>query len=274
MFANLGKPAASSGGGSLFGSTLNNNPTSSGAQGSSLFGTAPSQNTTTPSSGGLFGNLGQTSQTQAKPNLFGNLGANGPSPNTSGGGGGGGLFGNSTTTATSQPQQQQQTPEQQQQQQQQAHLTGGLFGSNNAQQPAGNTNRLFSSTAQGQQSNPFGATTTNPVQQGATQTAGAQQDQNQVPKSSQPAFFDQLLERGKKRQTVEKDAGQFGELPSLQLGLGDIARKVRNLGQGGPNAAQRPRTADSRAYVLESARETLTPSDKLSTDITFLLPRA
>ena len=42
------------------------------------------------------------------------------------------------------------------------------------------------------------------------------------------------------------NASRF-ELPSLQLGLGDIARKVRNLGAGGPSAEQARDGAQDRA---------------------------
>lgn len=67
----------------------------------------------------------------------------------------------------------------------------------------------------------------------------------------QPAYFDALLQRGKKRQTEDR-AGTLGELPQLQLGLQDISRKVRNLGQGGPSAGL-ARGADARAHYLLSA---------------------
>ena len=67
----------------------------------------------------------------------------------------------------------------------------------------------------------------------------------------QPAYFDALLQRGRKRQTEER-VGALGELPQLQLGLQDISRKVRNLGQGGPSAGL-ARGADARAHYLLSA---------------------
>lgn len=79
--------------------------------------------------------------------------------------------------------------------------------------------------------------------QGQTSTAPLSQS---TAATSQSAYFDNLLERGKKRNKDGNATGQFGELPSLQLGLGDIARKVRNLGKGGPSAQV---AQDSRAYV-------------------------
>ena len=79
-----------------------------------------------------------------------------------------------------------------------------------------------------------------------------QQQHNQQtqsgPVNSQPAYFNHLLERGKKRTNQDKDAQQLGELPTLQLGLGDIARKVRDLGHGS-SASQTARGADSRGLV-------------------------
>jgi nuclear pore complex protein Nup93 len=77
----------------------------------------------------------------------------------------------------------------------------------------------------------------------ASQPAGSvSQNSQAVP--NQSAYFDQMLERGKKRNTLEH--GGFGDLPSLQLGLADIARKARNLGTGGPTAAE-ARAGDPRA---------------------------
>jgi nuclear pore complex protein Nup93 len=79
---------------------------------------------------------------------------------------------------------------------------------------------------------------------GATSTQQQQQQQQEAPLAQanagtgRSAHFDHLLERGRKRNAGENGLTGFDELPSLQLGLGDIARKVRNLGAGGPSAAQ------------------------------------
>lgn len=67
----------------------------------------------------------------------------------------------------------------------------------------------------------------------------------------QPAYFDALLQRGNKRGT-EDNVTALGDLPQLQLGLQDISRKVRNIGQGGPSAGL-ARGADARAHYLLSA---------------------
>ena len=86
-------------------------------------------------------------------------------------------------------------------------------------------------------------------QQQQQQQQQANQQSQSGPVDSQPAYFNHLLERGKKRVNQNKDAQQLGELPSLQLGLGDIARKVRDLGSG--NAASQPsRGVDTRGLVL------------------------
>lgn len=55
---------------------------------------------------------------------------------------------------------------------------------------------------------------------------------------SAPAYFQALLDRGQKRANTSSDE------PVLQLGLGDIARKVRNLGKG---------FTDAKAHYLLSA---------------------
>ena len=51
---------------------------------------------------------------------------------------------------------------------------------------------------------------------------------------TQPAFFNSLLERGKKRPlSATVQSGNFEDVPSLQLGLDDIRRKARELGTPG-----------------------------------------
>jgi nuclear pore complex protein Nup93 len=90
-----------------------------------------------------------------------------------------------------------------------------------------------------QQTNPLGQSTLF-----GTTSAQQQQDQAGGPLSQSNAgtgrssHFDHLLERGRKRNMGENGLNSFDELPTLQLGLGDIARKVRNLGAGGPSADQ------------------------------------
>ena len=102
----------------------------------------------------------------------------------------------------------------------------GLFGTSSIGATQSDSNpSLFGSNLQAQQqsSQPFIL---------GQQISG---DQTQPPsRTTQPAFFNSLLERGKKRPA--SDSAQttgFGELPSLQLGLDDIRRKARELGAGG-----------------------------------------
>lgn len=254
MFGGLGqnKPSTPS----LFGNIGGASNTTSAPQSGGLFGSAQPAQQQISNTGGLFGGGAASQPQQSKP-VFGGALVGTPSTATGAGGSTGGLFGGAGTNA--QPQQQSgglfgglgaSTSQPQQQ-------SGGLFGNS---QPAQQSNSLFgaSQPASSQPgaagglfsgSNLLGSTTQQGQQQpGTQQQNGAQSTQTA---RSQPAFFDQLLERGKKRQSDENAAGQFGELPSLQLGLGDIARKVRNLGQGGPSSSRN--AADSRAHYLLAA---------------------
>jgi nuclear pore complex protein Nup93 len=199
-----------SSGGGLFGSSQT--PASQPQKPTSLFG-FPAQQTSQPaSSGGLFGSLG-ASTSASQPQQPATSGLFGSKPAT-----GGGLFG-SMGASTSQPAQQ---------------STSGMFPTlgQSISQPAGGSS-LFG----GQQQ-----------QQGQQQRQAKPEDgqlgQSKGPGSLQAAYFDQILERGKKRNSQEN--GGLGDLPSLQLGLGDIARKVRNLGTGGPSA-EHAKAGDSRA---------------------------
>ena len=119
----------------------------------------------------------------------------------------------------------------------------GAFGGGGGgvSQPAGPSG-LFGASILGNSTN----------QQSQLSQQQQQQQTNQQsqsgPVGNQPAYFNHLLERGKKRINQDRDAQQLGELPSLQLGLGDIARKVRDLGGG--NAASQPnRGVDTRGLV-------------------------
>jgi nuclear pore complex protein Nup93 len=211
-------PAASTGqlGGSLFGSTLGGtSQPAAPAAGGGLFGGGAAA--AKPATSGLFGTPAATSQPAA--------------PST-----GGGLFGGG---AAAKP------------------ASGGLFGASTAQpatsQPAAGGSSLFGAPqnqAQGQDAGKslfggLGQSTNN-----NTQNQNQQAMTNEAAPAN-PAYFDQLLERGRKRQTEERIT-PFGELPALELGLADISRKVRNLGQGGPSAGL-TRRGDARAHYLLSA---------------------
>ncbi len=134
-----------------------------------------------------------------------------------------------------------------------AFNTGSLFGG--ASGFGSTTNRpsnMFGSSTN--TTSAFGNTTTAPVQStqapsmfGQTQTQGpqpAQSTSGQAPgqastQGTQPAFFNSLLERGKKRPlSATVQSGNFEDVPSLQLGLDDIRRKARELGTSGKDSPQ------------------------------------
>ncbi|KAF1842482.1 NIC-domain-containing protein [Cucurbitaria berberidis CBS 394.84] len=234
---------------------------------SSLFGNlgASQPASSGPSTGGLFGNTTGAS-TATTPSLFGNLGGGassaqaGTTQPASGGGLGGGLFGSSLggpkstatatpslfsgATSTSQPQQQPQT-----------QSSGfSLFSKPGTQSTTANPLSNQQQTTGLGQGFLFGsASTQQPQQQPQQQQQGASLSQSNAG-TTRSAHFDHLLERGRKRNAGENGSSNFDELPSLQLGLGDIARKVRNLGAGGPSADQaRDGTQDRAAHYLLSA---------------------
>ncbi|KUL88149.1 hypothetical protein ZTR_04161 [Talaromyces verruculosus] len=130
---------------------------------------------------------------------------------------------------------------------------GSLFGGNKgssilgAGQPAqAGTSSLFSTNQQPtqQQSQP---------QQAPQNSLPPLAQSTQSPQATQPAFFNSLLERGKKRPfaTGSQDTS-YGELPSLQLGLEDIRRKARELGGQDTKATRQP-GRDQKAHYLLAA---------------------
>ena len=201
--------------------------------------------------GGLFGSTG-TSGSAPAPSLFSNLG--GPSSTAPSGStqpasslfgsalGGAGRTATTTPSlfASAAPASQPQTQTQ----------TSGLSLFSKPATTTTTANPLSSTqqTSALGQSSLFSTTSTQQPQR------QQQQQQQQGALASQPtastsrsAHFDHLLERGRKRNTSQNGPVYFDELPSLQLGLGDIARKVRNLGSGGPSADQVYDGAQDRA---------------------------
>ena len=176
--------------------------------------------------GGVFGSLGfsskpppdSISKAHSSGGLFGGLGG---SQQQSSGTTGGGIFGNAAIGSSKAAQD----------------------GSNNA-----------TSTAQPLASTIFG--TQRPVQNitQSVQTQPGQQQDGQQALGTENAFhsgyFNTLLEKGKKRALDANGSSGFGEVPSLQLGLGDIGKRVRELGGAGTQT-QRGRAPDTNAYVLE-----------------------
>ncbi|WPG99242.1 Nup93/Nic96-domain-containing protein [Acrodontium crateriforme] len=225
-------PAASSTGGasSLFGNNAAAAPASSAP---SLFGAKPAA----PATGGtsLFGGNTASSQPSSQPaassgtSLFGStLGGTQPATNT----GASSLFGAKPTATTG----------------------NSLFGGSTATQtqPA-SSNNLFggAAAATSQSAQPTnGSVFGNDILPSAKYPLSTERQVDPGVSAAQPAYFQALLERGKKRQAQEY-ISPFGELPSLELGLADISRKVKNIGQGGPSAGARG--ADARSHYLLSA---------------------
>ncbi|KAL8718551.1 MAG: hypothetical protein Q9225_004323 [Loekoesia sp. 1 TL-2023] len=71
-------------------------------------------------------------------------------------------------------------------------------------------------------------------------------------RSSQPAYFESLLEKGRKRARDVDGIPSLGQLPEFQLGLTDIARRVREIGGVGEQTPA-DRAADSKAHYLLAA---------------------
>ncbi|KAK1141432.1 nuclear pore complex subunit [Aspergillus melleus] len=141
-------------------------------------------------------------------------------------------------------------------------LFGGLGASTPSSAPTApnNSASVFGNTsATGTNGSLFG--TVGQQQQPPVQSSifGQSQAQNTAAPSSQlsgqatqPAFFNSLLERGKKRPlSALGQTSNFEQLPSLQLGLDDIRRKARELGTGSPSTqGQAP---NSKAHYLLAA---------------------
>ena len=111
-------------------------------------------------------------------------------------------------------------------------LSTSLFGDLGKSKPqesntaaSGTTGLLGSTLASNSQSTsqPFGL------------NAGAQNLTNSQTSNveNQSAYFNSLLERGKKRARGNDENPRFGQIPSIQLGLGDIAQRVKTLGSKG-----------------------------------------
>lgn len=224
LFGGLGSPLPASTSSNPF---ANLGATTSAQTGSSLFGTAstsqsqkdafgflkppPSQ---APSSGGLFGSA-PSQPASASSNPFGGFGA--------------------TTTEPPKP--------------------SFSFPSLGASKPEQSTSSIFASAAQ----QPTTQSAQAPLGSvfGSGQTASLNQTQTQNGQSilkpatgTQAAYFDQMLERGKKRSN--QDNGDQSNMPGLSLGMGDIARKVRNLGAAGATA-ESPKPSGSRSHYLLAA---------------------
>ena len=186
----------------------------------------------------LFGS--QTTGSQSGTSLFGGLNAAKPAQSTSS------LFNSQLQSQSQQPQQQSQSG-------------GGLFGSlgSNSQAPQKqpSTGSLFGALGstsqppqqQSQTSSVFGSLGTQSKPNGQAGLGGSTSDlQTQQQQTQQSgAYFDSLLEKSRKRAHGET---ALEDLPSLQLGLGDLRQRIKRLGP-----AVQDRDADGRAHYLLAA---------------------
>ena len=94
---------------------------------------------------------------------------------------------------------------------------------------------------------PFGASLFPPEQPRQVQSQDQAGNQSLgLKRGPQLVYFDNLLEKGKRKANGGDGELGFGELPSLQLGLEDIARRARELGGVGTQT-HGGATADSKA---------------------------
>ena len=140
------------------------------------------------------------------------------------------LFGNKTNNTTTQPS---------------GSSIFGATGIGAAPQPANSS--LFGTQPQKLQENQEGQ-----GQQQQQQQQRGEQSVQQGDNARKPAYFENLLQKGRKRTHDAQGRSALGELPSLQLGLGDIAKKARELGGAGI-PTQNGRGADSKAHYLLAA---------------------
>ena len=189
---------------------------SSSTSAASIFANLGNQQQPQPTQGGLFQNLGTSQAQQSQPaqsSLFANLGS-------------------------SQPQQKPSFP------------TSSLFG---AAQPAASQPASTSLLAPQPSNNAAGSSLfASQKPQQTDQPAQETQQPTASTRLSQPAYFDSLLEKGKKRNWDADGGSGLGQLPELQLGLGDIARRVRDIGGVGTQTSAE-RAADSKAHYLLAA---------------------
>ncbi|OTB04355.1 hypothetical protein M426DRAFT_320953 [Hypoxylon sp. CI-4A] len=239
-------------GGSMFGASNQAAGTPTPATGNSLFGQTaqqqqqpqPQQQQQQQTGGGLFATPNnqqqQQQQQQQQPSSFGNLGGASTANQSNQQPQLGSLFGASNTPQQQQQQQQpsafgsllggtstntqqrqpgtlglgfstntQQQPQQQQQQQQQLPQIGSMFSASTG----------LKQSALGGLGLGLGSLSTNTPQ--PTNAASA------LPQGNTTGYFDSLLSKSKK-QATEQDPLQ--DLPSLQLGLGDLRQRLRKLG--------------------------------------------
>ncbi|KAI1751171.1 Nup93/Nic96-domain-containing protein [Xylaria castorea] len=196
----------------------------------SLFGSTTQQQTTTPRPS-MFGNTGQQQQQQQTtgqtPGLFGNSTTQNPTPQAQSSMPS--LFGTPMNpSATQQPQTQTGSlfgNQAAQNTQSSATTGGGMFGAaRNAQPPMTNTGTGLSGLSLGA---PAATQNAGASLFGASQQPAASTNGGALPQGNTTGYFDSLLAKSKKQAQGESP---LEDLPSLQLGLGDLRQRLRKLG--------------------------------------------
>ncbi|KAG6007511.1 nuclear pore complex subunit [Claviceps maximensis] len=253
--------AAPSIGGGMFGSFGQAKPAAGGDQQSSSSFGQPAQQSAAPSiGGGMFGSFGQ-----AKPTTGGDQQSSGgfgqPAQQSTAPSIGGGMFG-----SFGQAKQQEQQPTTT------GTSGGGIFGQFGQTRPLGTSaGSLFGSQPQAQQTSTLSGTTAAPSLFGGSTMAAATPNNTQQPQqnsgilggslwgasmqpaqpqNSQPqqpagAYFDSLFAK------TQKDGGNktnMEDLPSLELGLGDLRHRLRKL-----QSKQNEKPLDGKAHYLLAA---------------------
>ncbi|KAJ5096250.1 hypothetical protein NUU61_005606 [Penicillium alfredii] len=146
------------------------------------------------------------------------------------------------------------------------NATGGLGASSTTNAQGAQTSSLFAGQSQAQPQ----PTQSSILGQTQQQASDGQAQGRPSSQSTQPAFFNSLLERGKKRPlSAAAQNTNFEDVPSLQLGLDDIRRKARELGTATHKEAQ-PNTTKAH-YLL--AASGISPGQALR-DLKSLDPQA
>lgn len=194
--------------------------------GSTTFGQpGTAQNNTTNTGDGLFGNKPQTGNAAPLGSTMFGLNKPATTPST-----GSGLFNIAPAATTA--------------------SNTGAFGSTATPKPFG----LFAPTT----SNAPAPANTSTFGSSFAQTNSAQQpfqasQQASQAKNREPAYFNGLLERQKKKVKLDAldQSGQLGQLPSMNLDLGDLARRAQELSQKNQKTGHHS-AKESRAHYLLS----------------------
>ena len=135
--------------------------------------------------------------------------------------------------------------------------TSSLLGASSSAAPTGGS--VGQNTSQPAPADSFFAASqglNRPLNQGQTTQNQSQSGPNSLSQSTrEPAYFNSLLERGRKRahpsDSVQNES-QLRQIPGLHLGLDDLTRRAQGIGARGGRATP-VNGADSRAHYLLAA---------------------